>query len=76
MALADTYDALISQRVYKPPLTHEEAIRIIVKDKGTHFDPDIVDAFLTVSEEFHNIAREHADSEKQEVLKPDGRVAL
>jgi adenylate cyclase len=75
MALADTYDALISQRVYKPPLTHEEAIRIIVKDKGTHFDPDIVDAFLTVSEEFRNIAREHADSEKQEVLKPDDRAA-
>ncbi|RPI66538.1 MAG: CHASE2 domain-containing protein, partial [Geobacteraceae bacterium] len=74
MALADTYDALISQRVYKPPLTHEEAIRIIVKDKGTHFDPDIVDAFLTVSEEFRNIAREHSDSEKQEVLKPDGQA--
>jgi adenylate cyclase len=75
MALADTYDALVSQRVYKPPLTHEEAVRIIVKDKGTHFDPDIVDAFLTVSEEFRNIAREHADSEKQHVLKPDDRAA-
>ena len=75
MALADTYDALISQRVYKPLLTHEEAIRIIVKDKGTHFDPDVVDAFLTVSEEFRNIAREHSDSEKQEVLKPDERAA-
>jgi response regulator RpfG family c-di-GMP phosphodiesterase len=75
MALADTYDALISQRVYKPPLTHEEAIRIIVKDKGTHFDLDIVDAFLTVSEEFRNIAREHADSEKQTVLKPDEKAA-
>jgi len=75
MALADTYDALISQRVYKPPLTHEEAVRIIVKDKGTHFDPDLVDAFLTVSEEFRNIAREHSDSEKQKVLKLDERVA-
>jgi adenylate cyclase len=74
MALADTYDALISQRVYKPPLTHEEAVRIIVKDKGTHFDPEIVDAFLTVSEEFRNIAREHSDSEKQEVLKADGQA--
>ena len=57
------------------PLTHEEAVRIIIKDKGTHFDPDIVDAFLTVSEEFRNIAREYADSEKQEVLKPDDRAA-
>ena len=74
MALADTYDALISQRVYKPPLTHEEAVRIIVKDKGTHFDPEIVDAFLTVSEEFRNIAREHSDSEKQKVLKADAQA--
>lgn len=62
MALADAYDALISKRVYKLPLTHEETVKIIIKDKGTHFDPDVVDAFLTVSEEFRNIAREHADA--------------
>ncbi|MBI5580625.1 MAG: CHASE2 domain-containing protein [Deltaproteobacteria bacterium] len=74
MALADTYDALINQRVYKPSLTHEEAIRIIVKDKGTHFDPEIVDAFLTVSEEFRNIARKYADSEKQDTLKLDDQA--
>jgi putative two-component system response regulator len=74
IALADAYDALVSQRVYKPPLTHEEAIRIIVKDKGTHFDPDIVDAFLTVSEEFRNIARKYADSENQNDLKSDDRA--
>jgi len=73
MALADAYDALISKRVYKPPLTHEETVKIIIKDKGTHFDPDVVDAFLTVSEEFRNIAREHADSEEQHLLKPDDR---
>jgi len=74
MALADAYDALISQRVYKPPLTHEEAMQIIVKDKGSHFDPDIVDAFLSVSEEFRNIAREYADLEKPHVLKSDDRA--
>ncbi len=68
MALADTYDALISRRVYKPPLTHEEAVKIIVKDKGTHFDPAIVDAFLSVSDEFRNIAYENADSEEQHSL--------
>jgi putative two-component system response regulator len=74
MALADTYDALISKRVYKPPLTHEEAIRIIVKDKGTHFDPDVVDAFLSVSEKFRIIAQEYADSEKLHALKSDGEA--
>lgn len=46
MALADVYDALISKRVYKPPMPHEEAVRIFSDGKGTHFDPDIVDAFL------------------------------
>lgn len=74
MALADAYDALISRGVYNPPLTHEETVKIIIKDKGTHFDPDVVDAFLTVSEEFRNMAREHSDSEKQEVLKADGQA--
>jgi adenylate cyclase len=76
MALADTYDTLISRRVYKPPLTHEDAIRIIVKDKGAHFDPDIVDAFLSVSEDFRNIAREYADSGKRNVLGSDEQSAL
>jgi putative two-component system response regulator len=63
MALADTYDALISQRVYKPPLTHEEAMQIIVKDKGSHFDPDVVDAFQARVADFRLISTLHADSE-------------
>jgi response regulator RpfG family c-di-GMP phosphodiesterase len=75
MALADAYDALISKRIYKPSLKHEEAVKIISKDKGVHFDPDVVDAFLTVSEEFRNIAREHRDSSEQHLLKLDDRDA-
>jgi len=63
MALADVYDALISKRVYKPPFTHEEARDIIVKSRGSHFDPDIVDAFLAVEDEFRAIAAEYADPE-------------
>ncbi len=47
MALADVYDALVSPRVYKPALPHEEAVRIIESERGKHFDPDVVDAFLT-----------------------------
>ena len=61
MALADVYDALISKRVYKPPFSPEEARDIIVKGRDTHFDPDIVDAFLAVEAEFRAIAAEHAD---------------
>ena len=52
MALADVYDALVSERPYKKPFTHEEAVDIIQKVSGTHFDPKIVDAFLTVMEDF------------------------
>jgi putative two-component system response regulator len=63
MALADVYDALISKRVYKPPFTHEQARDILVKDRGTHFDPDIVDSFLAVEGEFRAIATEHADGD-------------
>ena len=56
MAVADAYDAIISPRVYKPALPHEEAVRILRDKRGTHFDPDVVDAFLSVREEFRQIA--------------------
>lgn len=62
MALADVYDALISKRVYKAPFPHSKALEIIKQGRGTHFDPDIVDAFLEVHEQFREIARKFADS--------------
>jgi len=52
MAVADVYDALVSERPYKKAFTHEEAVSIIKKDSGTHFDPKIVDAFLNVADDF------------------------
>jgi putative two-component system response regulator len=61
MALADVYDALISRRVYKPPFTHEDALAVIAKGRGTHFDPDVYDAFLDVADEFLRIAQQYAD---------------
>ncbi len=51
VAVADVYDALTSARVYKPAMTHERAIEIIKKDAGTHFDPMIVEALLSVERE-------------------------
>ena len=65
MAIADVYDALISKRVYKPSLPHSEAVRIISEGRGTHFDPDMVDAFLEIQEEFRQIALEHTDFEEE-----------
>ncbi len=61
MAVADVYDALISKRVYKAPFTHQEAVRIIQEGSGTHFDPDVVDAFLEIAGEFSEIAKRFAD---------------
>jgi response regulator RpfG family c-di-GMP phosphodiesterase len=63
MALADVYDALISARVYKPGMTHSDAVRIIRDGRGSHFDPDVVDAFLSVEDTFRNIALTFADRE-------------
>ncbi len=57
MAIADVYDALVSKRVYKPALTHEEAMRIILKGKGTQFDPDLIAIFLKLQDRFKNISK-------------------
>jgi len=52
MAIADVYDALVSERPYKKAFTHKQAVDIIRKDSGTHFDPKIVEAFLNVAAAF------------------------
>jgi putative two-component system response regulator len=56
MAVANVYDALISARAYKKAMSHERAAAIIAERRGTHFDPDIVDAFLSIQLEFKEIA--------------------
>lgn len=56
MALADVYDAIISPRVYKKAMTREEAANVIIGGRGTHFDPDLVDAFIQCEGEFQAIA--------------------
>ena len=65
MAVADVYDALISRRVYKPPMPHAEALTIIRQCKGLHFDPDMVDAFVAIADEFKSIAEVFADTEAE-----------
>lgn len=63
MALADVYDALISKRVYKPAFSHEKAKSIILEGNGTHFDPQVVEAFLECEGEFVHIAHNYQDQE-------------
>ncbi len=57
MAAADVYDALVSPRVYKEPVSPEEALAIIEGDSGAHFDPEVVRAMVTVREELIAEAR-------------------
>jgi putative two-component system response regulator len=69
MALADVFDALISRRVYKEAMPHEEAMKIILAGKGIHFDPDVVDAFVEAEDEMRAIAAKFADTDKDFVQK-------
>ncbi len=56
MALVDVYDALTCRRIYKEPMTHEEARKIIVDGSGSHFDPDVVLGFLAIEEKFREVS--------------------
>ena len=58
MALVDVYDAIRARSLYKQCMTHEQAVALIVKGKGTHFDPAVVDAFLSVSRSFEEVSSE------------------
>ena len=61
MAVADVYDSLISNRVYRSAMPHEDTVELIRSGRGTHFDPDLVDAFLELADEFRVIAEQYAD---------------
>jgi putative two-component system response regulator len=61
MALADVFDAIINRRVYKAPMTMEAAVAIIHDGRGTHFDPDVVDAFAARLDDFRNIAERFSE---------------
>jgi putative two-component system response regulator len=69
MAIADVYDALICRRVYKEGMPHEKAVGIIIESKGSHFDPDMVDAFVEIADEFIQIAKRYEDTEHDLLLK-------
>ena len=58
VALADVYDALRSERPYKAAMTHEKARGILVEERGKHFDPDVVDAFLKAEGEIQRCMEE------------------
>lgn len=66
-AVADVYDALTSQRHYKPPLSHEETADEIRRQAGSQFDPAVVDTFLAISpERLRAIAEKYLDTNQTE----------
>lgn len=64
MAVADVFDALVSRRVYKPALPPTQAYEIIVAARGSHFDPDLVDAFVGIFDDLCELARRLADDDE------------
>lgn len=61
MAIADVYDALTTKRAYKRALSHEETMDIMTEGRGSHFDPVIFDAFITIEQQFNQIAEANRD---------------
>jgi putative two-component system response regulator len=71
VALADVYDALISNKIYRQGLSHDAAVGIIFGERGQHFDPDVVDAFMELTVEFDEVAHRYADNERDMQNKID-----
>jgi adenylate cyclase len=58
MAVVDVYDAILTRRLYQAPMSNDEAIAHIVRSRGTHFDPAVVDAFVKVAPQLHLLSQE------------------
>ena len=74
VALADVYDALTSKRVYKQAFTHESAKQIIQEGKGTHFDPEVVEAFIKREDQFLSIRSRFSEGEDDAAIAPAGAL--
>ena len=64
VALADVFDALVSKRPYKQPFTAQRALEIIAQDSGTHFDPQVVNAFHSRFDRFLQVLASYKDQEE------------
>ncbi len=61
MAIADVFDGLISNRPYRGPMSYENAVSIILEGKGSHFDPEMVDAFIAIKNDILYVTKTLAD---------------
>jgi PAS domain S-box-containing protein len=76
VALADVYDALTSKRFYKEAYSHTKARDIIISLKGTHFDPDVVEAFLACEDRFEHICQEMHVEETSPVIEMPKKATM
>jgi putative two-component system response regulator len=58
VAVVDVYDAARSRRSYQPAMQHGEVVALIIKGRGTQFDPAVVDAFVNVSSAFQHLSEQ------------------
>ncbi|MBP7937228.1 MAG: response regulator [Phycisphaerae bacterium] len=70
VAVADVYDALTSKRVYKAAMPHGEAVTILRQEAGSHFAPEVVDAFLSREQDFAQLAVSLADLSEPQKAEP------
>ena len=75
VAVADVYDALTSRRVYRDAMTHVQAKTYILRERGLHFDPDVVEAFIQTERQFITIREQFKDEELREELLTEGNRA-
>ena len=62
-ALADAYDALTSDRVYRPGVPHDRAVQLLFQERAAQFDPDMVDALIEIQDEYASIAQRFSDTD-------------
>jgi putative two-component system response regulator len=61
MAVVDVYDAITTRTLYRPPMSHDDAVTFIVERRATHFDPAVVQAFVNVAPRFKIVSAESHD---------------
>jgi putative two-component system response regulator len=61
MAVADVYDALVADRIYRKAMSFQEALKLVVSGKSTHFDPVIIDALIAIHDKIEDIAKRRSD---------------
>jgi PAS domain S-box-containing protein len=55
ISIADVYDALTTERIYKRAFSHKDSVEMMMKERGRHFDPQIFDVFFLITEKFQQI---------------------